>query len=122
MTQKGFAQAEFVDNIFDVFYASDLVVSRAGSNAVCELIAMNKPCIFVPLTQATRGEQWQNATYFEKRGCCLVADENTLDTQSLLDTIDLAFEKEKFFKANMKKQNIDGTQKIIHEILQSIRH
>lgn len=121
-TQKGFAQAEFVDNIFDVFCASDLVISRAGSNAICELIAMNKPCIFVPLTQATRGEQLQNATYFEKRGCCLVADENTLDTQTLLDLIELAFEKEKVFKENMKKQNIDGTQKIVKEILQAIKY
>jgi len=120
ITKKGFAQAEFVDNIFDVFCASDLVISRAGSNAVCELIAMNKPCIFVPLTQATRGEQLQNATYFEKRDCCLVADENTLDTQSLLEKIDLAFKNEKLFKQNMKKQKVDGTQKIVKEILKTI--
>ena len=120
ITKKGFAQAEFVDNIFDVFCASDLIISRAGSNAVCELIAMNKPCIFVPLTQATRGEQWQNATYFEKRGCCLVADENTLDTQTLLEKIDIAFKNEKLFKENIKKQKVDGTHKIIKEILQTI--
>lgn len=117
----GFAQAEFVNNVFDVFCASDLVISRAGSNTVCELMAMGKPCIFVPLTHATRGEQKQNATYFEKRGCCLVADENTLDTQSLLDTIDLAFKKERYFKENIKKQNIDGTHKIVNEILQSVK-
>ena len=120
--KKGFCQAEFVDNIFDVFCASDLVISRAGSNAVCELIAMNKPTIFVPLTQATRGEQMQNANYFAQKNCCLVCDENTLDTDTLLEQIKLAFENQNTFKQNMLRQKIDGTQQIVNEILKAIKN
>ena len=111
-----------MDNIFDVFCASDLVISRAGSNAVCELIAMNKPTIFVPLTQATRGEQMQNANYFAQKNCCLVCDENTLDTDTLLEQIDIAFENANTFKQNMQRQKIDGTQQIVNEILKAIKN
>ena len=120
--KKGFFQTEFVDNIFDVFASSDLIISRAGSNVVCELVAMNKPSILIPLTQATRGEQMQNANYFLQKGCCMVADEDTLTPQILMQKIDEAFEKQKEMIVNMKKIKIDGTQKIVKEILKSINN
>lgn len=114
--EKGFAQAEFADNIFDVFAAADVVVSRSGSNTVCELAAMRKPMLLVPLTQATRGEQTQNAKYFFKRGCCLTADEATLTPSAFCRKIRHAADNAAFLKQNLQSLNIDGTKLIVDEI------
>ena len=81
---------------------------------------MNKPSILVPLSQATRGEQIQNANYFLQKGCCLVANEEQLTPQLLMNKIEEAFAKDSQLKLNMKKQKIDGTQKIVKEILNAI--
>ena len=49
--------------------AADLVISRAGANAICELLALKKPNILIPLSAAaSRGDQILNAASFEKQG------------------------------------------------------
>jgi len=121
-TTKGFQQREFADNIFDIFACSDLVISRCGSNTACELMALKKPTIFVPLSQATRGEQIQNANYFSKRECCFVIPEEDLDEQTLTNSIHLAFQKSEELKLNQQKLKIDGTDQIVKEILSELKN
>lgn len=115
----GFAQAEFIKNIFDVFAASDVVVSRSGSNTVCELAAMHKPMLLVPLSRATRGEQMQNAKYFAERGCAVIADENTLTPQIFCDKVGHVVDNAHFMKENQKKLKIDGTAFITEAIVRN---
>lgn len=112
----GFHQAEFINNIFDVFAASDLIISRAGSNTVCEIAAMRRPMVLVPLTQATRGEQKQNAKYFFHRGCCISAEEDALTPEIFCRKIRHALDNADYMKQNQKRLKIDGTKMIIDEI------
>ena len=68
--------------------ASRFVVSRAGANAVYELLALGKPHVFIPLsTQASRGDQVENAAYFEAKGASLVLPDHALTAQTLLEKI-----------------------------------
>ena len=107
-----FKTAEFCNDIFDVFAASDVVVTRGGSNALCELVAMKKPMLVIPLTSATRGEQTQNADYFFKNGCCLTADENNLTPGVFCQKIQNLFDYADAMKQNQSKIKIDGTDEI----------
>ena len=115
---NGFAQTEFVNNVFDVFAASDLIISRAGSNTICEIAAMRRPMLLVPLAQATRGEQGQNAKYFFQRGCCISAEEDTLTTETFCRKIRHSIDNADYMKQNQKRLKIDGTKMIIKEIEQ----
>jgi UDP-N-acetylglucosamine--N-acetylmuramyl-(pentapeptide) pyrophosphoryl-undecaprenol N-acetylglucosamine transferase len=52
----------------DILAASALVIGRAGAGTVWECAAVGRPMILVPLASATRGDQIENARFFEKKG------------------------------------------------------
>ena len=87
--QPGYRQFEYVDAEWgDLLAAADLVVSRAGANAVFELAALGKPSLLIPLSaQASRGDQIDNARYAERQGWSRVLLEEDLDHQRLLDEL-----------------------------------
>ena len=64
----GYVQYEYIQKeLADLFAACDLVVSRAGANAICELLALRKPALLIPLSaKASRGDQILNARSFER--------------------------------------------------------
>ena len=64
---RGYVQREFETDMASAYACADLVLSRAGSNTVFELIALGKPALLVPLEHASRGDQAENARYFAKR-------------------------------------------------------
>ena len=66
----GYTQLEYANKeLSDLFAAADLVISRAGANAICELLALRKPNILIPLSaNASRGDQILNAHSFEQQG------------------------------------------------------
>ena len=59
LAQPGYIQYEYIsDELKDLFAISDIALSRAGANAICELLALKKPNILVPLPAAvSRGDQ-----------------------------------------------------------------
>ena len=56
---KGYTQFEYIkDELRDIFALADIVISRAGANAICELLALRKPNLLIPLSaNASRGDQ-----------------------------------------------------------------
>lgn len=85
----GYAQFEYIkDELKDLFALTDLVISRAGANAICELLALHKPNLLIPLPASqSRGDQLLNARSFERQGYSVVLEEETLTRDLLLDTI-----------------------------------
>ena len=73
----GYRQYEFISKeLPDLFAAADLIISRAGANSICELLALHKPNILIPLSRnASRGDQILNARSFEKQGFSYVIEE-----------------------------------------------
>jgi UDP-N-acetylglucosamine--N-acetylmuramyl-(pentapeptide) pyrophosphoryl-undecaprenol N-acetylglucosamine transferase len=86
---KGYTQIEYLHSeIADVFACADLVLSRAGSNSIFELLALRKKNVLIPLSRkASRGDQIQNARYFERMGYSKVILEEDLTEQLLIDTL-----------------------------------
>lgn len=96
---------EFVtDDLSDFLAASDFVISRAGSNAIFEFVALRKPMYLIPLSKkASRGDQVENATYFENEGYAVMNEEDLLTTTDFLHSIErMALEKEQMIEAQSK--------------------
>lgn len=85
----GYAQFEYVrEELPDLFALCDLVLSRAGANAICELLALRKPSLLIPLpAAASRGDQILNARSFVRQGFSVMLEEESLTPDLLLDTL-----------------------------------
>ncbi len=85
----GYVQYEYISaQLKDLFAMSDLMVSRAGANSICELLALRKPNILIPLSAAaSRGDQILNAESFRKQGFSEVLQEEELTGEVLLSLI-----------------------------------
>lgn len=109
ISEQGYCQFEYVDKeLKDFMAAADVVISRAGSNSIFELLSLHKPMILVPLPQtSSRGEQSLNAEFFKENGFCeIVKNEELLSENKLILTLDKVYEKRNYFIQNMKNSNI----------------
>lgn len=75
-TLHGYVQFEYIQNeLKDIFALTDLIISRAGANAICEIAALRKPNLLIPLSaNASRGDQILNARSFERQGFSIVME------------------------------------------------
>lgn len=101
---EGYAQFEYVkEELKDLFALTELVISRAGANAICELLALHKPNLLIPLSaNASRGDQILNARSFERQGYSVVLEEEELTNQVLLDSIIHLYENRSSYIDAMK--------------------
>lgn len=118
----GYSQFEYANaELTDMFALADLVISRAGANSICELLALHKPNILIPLSAAaSRGDQILNARSFEKQGFSCVLEEESLTDQFLLDTIRKVYDsREQYIQAMSQSGQMDsiGTiMKLIEDV------
>lgn len=108
----GYRQYEYISaELKDLFAASDLIISRAGANAVCELLALMKPNILIPLSAAaSRGDQILNAESFERNGYSIVIQEEQLTNETLLEAVNIVYNnKDKFIASMMTAKQADAT-------------
>lgn len=109
IAEQGYCQFEYVDKeLKDFMAAADMVISRAGSNSIFELLSLQKPMILVPLPQtSSRGEQSLNAEVFKKNSFCeIIEDEELLSGNKLISTLDKVYENRNSYIQNMKNSNI----------------
>ena len=117
--RDGYRQYEYItEELPDLMRLADVVLSRAGANAVFELLALNKPAILVPLTaSSTRGDQLLNANYFEKKGYARVLDQDTATAQTLCETLAHVYRNRFAYAQTMESDTrSDGTEAILQLI------
>ena len=113
---KGYRQYEYIkDELKDLFALSDIVISRAGANAICELLALKKPNILIPLPSgSSRGDQLLNAESFKKQGYSMVLTEDKLTDELLLNMIDELYnDRDKYINAMSASTQNDAINTII---------
>lgn len=112
---KGYVQFEYIhDELSDLMATSDIFISRAGANAICEILALRKPNILIPLSaQASRGDQILNAASFEKQGYSIVIQEEDITDEKLLAAVNDAYtNKDKYITAMKRSQLNNSIEKI----------
>lgn len=104
---QGYVQYEYIQKeLCDLLDAADIVISRAGANAICELLALRKPNILIPLSlEASRGDQILNAASFEKQGFSYVIKEEDLTSDKLLSALQYVDENKDKYKHAMAASN-----------------
>lgn len=119
----GYAQFEYANKeLTDMFALSDIAISRAGANSICELLALHKPNILIPLSAAaSRGDQILNANSFKKQGFSFVLEEEDVTDESLLNAVkDVYKEKDKYIDAMTKSGQMDSIGTIM-DLIQNIK-
>ena len=116
---EGYVQYEYIQKeLCDLLDAADLVISRAGANAICELLALHKPNILIPLSlEASRGDQILNAASFEKQGFSYVIKEEELTSEGLLEAVRQVDEKKQEYVAAMAASNQQDAVKRVADII-----
>ena len=118
---KGYFQLEYAkDEMKDLFALSDIIVSRAGANAICEILALNKPNLLIPLpASASRGDQLLNAESFRKQGYSLVLDEDRdLTEDSLYDTICRLYDDRESFRKTMQSSRQSDAVSVVMKLIE----
>ena len=113
---NGYCQFEYIkDELRDIFALADIVISRAGANAICELLALRKPNLLIPLSaKASRGDQILNARSFERQGFSLVLEEEELTKETLLEKVHFLYDhRTDFIDAMCRSDQQDPIAKII---------
>ncbi len=114
--RDGYVQYEYItEELPDLLALSDVALSRAGANAVFELLALNKPAVLVPLPAASsRGDQLLNARYFEKKGYARMLEQDAATPELLCDAIDAVYRDRAQYTRTMEADTrSDGTEAIL---------
>ena len=112
---SGYVQYEYIkQELADLFALSDIVISRAGANAICEINALKKPNLLIPLSaNASRGDQILNARSFERQGFSMVLEEEEITQETLLAAIrKLYAERQTFIDAMSGSSHMNSIEKI----------
>ena len=117
----GYVQYEYVSSpLKDLFAMADLVISRAGANAICELLALHKPNILIPLSAAaSRGDQILNADSFRKQGFSEVIAEEDVTDEKLLSTVHHVYEHRAAYIDSMTTNFMDDAVTVIVRMLEN---
>lgn len=112
----GYAQFEYASSeLTDMFALADMAISRAGANSICELLALHKPNILIPLSAAaSRGDQVLNANSFKKQGFSYVLEEEHLTADSLLRAVQEVYDnRQKYIDAMAQSGQMDSIGTIV---------
>lgn len=119
--QPGYVQFEYVtDELKDLFAATDYIVSRAGSNAIFEFLALQKPMLLIPLSrQASRGDQILNADSFVKQGYARKLEEEELTEETLIEEINGLMKDKNEILKNMENYHSQQVKEKVVQLIQS---
>ncbi len=121
--KSGYKQFEYIkDELKDIFAAADIVISRAGANAICEILSIRKPNLLIPLpTSGSRGDQLLNAKSFEAQGYSMVLKEEDMTKESLVAAVNKLYDnRDEFIKA-MNASSLADPIKTIMDLIEKYK-
>ena len=116
---SGYRQYEYIGpELPDLFAMADLIISRAGANSICEVSALAKPNLLIPLSaNASRGDQILNARSYEKQGFSMVREEEELNEESLLAAVRELYQNRQTYIDAMRAANHTDAVTMILDLL-----
>ena len=98
--------------MIDIFKLATVTLSRSGAGTVCELIAIGKKSIYVPLKIAQKNEQYYNALEAKTKLGSIIIEEKDLTDESFLNALN------EFHYPNERKivQKENGKSLLLNEI------
>lgn len=122
--KPGYRQFEYLDEqLPDAFAATNLMLSRAGANALCEILALRIPALLIPYPlSASRGDQVLNAASFETRGFSRVLAQEEMTPETLTRELLALYQDRGRHVAAMQKESAgDGIQAVLRQIYAQVK-
>ena len=100
------------------YACANILISRAGSNTLCEILALRKPALLIPYPMgASRGDQIVNARSFEARGLSRVLMQEDMTADRLVsEVISLYRERGSLYEKMDKEPSANGVENVLKEI------
>jgi UDP-N-acetylglucosamine--N-acetylmuramyl-(pentapeptide) pyrophosphoryl-undecaprenol N-acetylglucosamine transferase len=99
--------AKYMPNIYYAYFASDLIIARAGASSITEILITKKLAILIPYPFATNNHQLKNATFLQNLGIAKIYQEKNFEDEKDFFVSDINyFLKERNFE-NIAKSNMD---------------
>ena len=113
----GYRQFEYLsDELPDAFACADIVLSRAGSNSLSELMALKKPMLLIPY-HSGRGDQVLNANSLKARGLAHVMIQSDMNAKSLVTALDALWDERELLTQRLAAlPDADGTKAVLDQI------
>ncbi|MCQ2588884.1 MAG: undecaprenyldiphospho-muramoylpentapeptide beta-N-acetylglucosaminyltransferase [Treponema sp.] len=105
----------------DVVASCDVILSRAGANSIWEAAVLSKPSVLVPLCgSGTRGDQVDNAKFFEENGSALVLLGDKANSENLKNELSKMLDEDFRKEMQEKIKAMVGEKKSVSVIAQYI--
>lgn len=115
---------EYLESMHDAYAAADLVVARAGSLTVSELMAVGLPAVYVPLPYGN-GEQGLNAADQVAAGGALLVDDAAFTPEWIRSTlVPLLTDRDEvaaMTAATAGSNHADAADRMVDLVLRSLR-
>ena len=97
----------FTFDIIKYYNLANLVITRAGSSALAELLNCKIPIISIPLNSSSENHQFKNAKYFSEKGFGIMLEEKDINNGlfNLLQSIHNDKSMLKSIETNQKKHS-----------------
>lgn len=116
MESENYKVFDFIgEELISLIKAASVVISRAGAGSVCELMALNKKVVFIPLKIAQRNEQFHNAQEASKHIRVEIIEEDDLKGVFLPETLSALREQE--VSSPLEKKNDQNPCEVIYKEL-----
>ncbi|MDY5729966.1 MAG: undecaprenyldiphospho-muramoylpentapeptide beta-N-acetylglucosaminyltransferase [Eubacteriales bacterium] len=123
--KAGYVQVEYLnETLADALALADIVISRSGSNSICELRALHKPMLLIPLPSSgvSRGDQVLNANYYTKKGFAHTLLQEDITEDSLLAAIQNLYAHKDELIANLQNaESANGAEKVSRILLNCVK-
>ena len=116
---KNYVQCEYLnEEMADAYACADVLISRAGSNSLCEILALRKPALLIPYpATASRGDQILNAESFSSRGLSRVLAQSDMSPETLPDAvIEVYRDRGILYEAMSAENTADGIDNVLSQI------
>lgn len=121
-----YTQVEYLNEdqeMADAYACADILVSRAGSNSLCEILAVRKPALLIPYPKgASRGDQLLNAESFRAQGFSYVLQQEDMTPETLVKGIEkLYHDRGALYEAMATEPTANGIDNVLEQIYKYAR-
>ena len=114
-----YVQKEYLnEEMADAYACADVIISRAGSNALCEILAARKPALLIPYPKgASRGDQLLNAESFRQRGLSRVLLQEDMTPDTLAQGVEQVYhDRGALYAAMAAEPTSNGIDNVLEQI------
>ncbi len=120
---KNVKMVPYLDDMLGVMKKTDLIITRAGASTIAEITAIGIPSILIPSPYVTHNHQYKNALSLASRNAAVIIEEDKLNSDILLKTIDDILKDSKKYdimKKNSKSLGVVNSATKIYEVIRKI--